>query len=154
MSDRPWSSLDPGTEAIARAPVGVGPARDRPAETDALCRIRATIEAEIVPRLMLALSASRRSLTVSRAEVCAPDGADVEELARLLLAHDVPVVLEFVEMLRQRGAASDRICLDLLAPSARHLGRLWEQRQCDFEQLKRGLERLRSVLNHFSARLS
>jgi hypothetical protein len=110
-----------------------------------LGQLAGVIEAEIVPRLLLALSTARGAHEAPK-PTHVPDAADAIELARLLLAHDVSVALAFVEMLRQQGAARERLCLNLFAPAARQLGRLWEQRQCNFEQFELGMTRLQSVL--------
>jgi hypothetical protein len=150
MSDRRSSLLD----SHASESKSVWAAAPEPAASPEACerlnRLAGAIEAEIVPRLLLALSASCRAVASPRGEVI-PDAADVAELARLLLAHDVPVALAFVEMLRQMGAPRERICLDLFAPAARHLGTLWERRQCDFEQFRLGMTRLQTVLRQLHA---
>jgi MerR family transcriptional regulator, light-induced transcriptional regulator len=114
-------------------------------------RLVRTIEGEIVPRLVLA----RRSVA-DRAEVPAdgygmPDETDVLELVRLLMQHDLSVAAAYVETVRQRGATLDLVCLELLAPAARELGRRWEHDECDFMQVTLGLCRLHQLLRELSA---
>ena len=53
--------------------------------------------------------------------------------------------------MRQRGATLDLVCLELLAPAARELGRLWEQDECDFMQVTLALCRLHQLLRVLSA---
>jgi methanogenic corrinoid protein MtbC1 len=115
-----------------------------------MARLVRTIEGEIVPRLVLARrsqkTASRTRTQTSRS----PDELDVKELVRLLLAHDVAVSSAYVETVRQRGASLESICLDLLAPAARELGKLWELDECDFMQVTVGLCRLHQLLRELS----
>lgn len=106
-------------------------------------RLVRTIESEIVPRLVLTRRVYRDT---AHTQAYGPDASDVKELVRLLMAHDVSVSSAYVETVRQRGATLERVCLDLLAPAARHLGILWEQDECDFMQVTVGLCRLHQLL--------
>ena len=109
-----------------------------------------TIESEIVPRLVLTRRLSRGPDAQGAQQRPAADGSDVRELVRLLMAHDVSVASAYVETVRQRGVTLERICLDLLAPAARHFGSLWEQDECDFMQVTVGLCRLHQLLRELS----
>jgi hypothetical protein len=108
-----------------------------------------TLEGEIVPRLLsLAVSAqTERSLKTAGARTA---HGDVAELARLLLEHDRGAAMAFIQMLREGGTPLERIYIEILAPTARLLGELWEQEVCDFKELATGLQRLLSVLREFS----
>ena len=113
-------------------------------------RLIRTIEAEIVPRLVLTRRVSVAP-SAARAEMAKiPDFGDVKELVRLLLVHDVGLATAFVESVRQRGVSLDGICLNLLAPAAQELGLLWEEDECDFMQVTVGLCRLHQVLRELS----
>jgi methanogenic corrinoid protein MtbC1 len=113
-------------------------------------RLIRTIEAEIVPRLVLTRRVSVAP-SAARAEIeKIPDFGDLKELVRLLLVHDVGVASAFVESVRQRGVSLDGICLNLLAPAAQELGLLWEEDECDFMQVTVGLCRLHQVLRELS----
>ncbi len=115
-----------------------------------MARLVRTIEGEIVPRLVM----SRRVICVpgpvADGAGRGPDDADVRELVRLLLAHDVVVASAYVETVRQRGASLEGVCLHLLAPAARELGLLWEEDECDFMQVTVGLCRLHHLLRELS----
>jgi len=130
-----------------------------------MARLVRTIEGEIVPRLVLArraplTCAQRERAGLGDATLARPDGerldgkgpdaGDVEELVRVLLAHDVSVASALVETVRQRGASLEAVCLGLLAPAARELGLLWEEDQCDFMQVTVGLCRLHHLLRELS----
>ena len=113
-------------------------------------RLVRTIESEIVPRLVLTRRVGRGPDVPRGHQSQGPDGSDVRELVRLLMAHDVSVASAYVETVRQRGATLERICLDLLAPAARQFGILWEQDECDFMQVTVGLCRLHQLLRELS----
>ena len=108
-----------------------------------------TIEAEIIPRLMLAHQTHPADQPSERRR-CAPAPADVTELALIILDHEASVAERFVEALRAQGASLDSIYLDLLAPAARRLGEMWEADQCDFTQVTVGLWRLQQVMYDLS----
>jgi methanogenic corrinoid protein MtbC1 len=113
-------------------------------------RLIRTIEAEIVPRMVLTRRVSVAP-SPARAEMDKiPDFGDVKELVRLLLVHDIGVASAFVESVRQRGVTLDGICLNLLAPAAQELGLLWEEDECDFMQVTVGLCRLHQLLRELS----
>jgi methanogenic corrinoid protein MtbC1 len=119
-------------------------------DPDRLARLMRTIEGEIVPRLVMS---RRMAVPVSPTEVMYNeplDELDVRELVRLLLAHEPGVASAYVDIVRNRGASLDAICLDLLAPAARELGLLWEEDECDFMQVTVGLCRLHQVLRELS----
>jgi methylmalonyl-CoA mutase cobalamin-binding domain/chain len=110
-------------------------------------RLLQTIEGEIIPRLMLVhrvADGRREPLPESAAR---PSAADVHELGRLVLGSDTERALHFVEQVMQRGVPLESVYLELLAPTARHLGALWDQDQSDFMQVTIGLWRLQEVLH-------
>lgn len=114
-------------------------------------RLLRTVEADIIPRLLLAGRAARQEAggtdTHSAAAVAQDD---IAELVRLLLEHDTPVALAFVDAVRKRGPGIDSICLELLTPAARRLGELWDQDLCTFMQVTVGLSRLHGVLRELN----
>jgi methanogenic corrinoid protein MtbC1 len=113
-------------------------------------RLVRTIESEIVPRLVLTRRATRGQDMWHATENQSPDRADVSELVRLLMAHDVSVASAYVEAVRQRGASLEAVCLELLAPAARQFGMLWDHDECDFVQVTVGLCRLHQLLRELS----
>ena len=112
-------------------------------------RLLKTVEAEIIPRLVLAGRAARQEAMPSQRST-QPTAEDVIELSRLLLLHDSAVALAFVEAMRQRGMGLEVICLELLAPAARHLGLLWDDDRVTFMQVTVGLCRLHGVLREIN----
>lgn len=106
------------------------------------------VEGEIVPRLLLA----RRSSPAVPVPANQPavDSGDADELARLLLMHEVDIPYAYVESVRYRGVEVRDIYIRLLAPAARRLGEMWEQDECDFMQVTMGLGRLHQLLQRVS----
>ncbi len=114
-----------------------------------LSRLSRTIENEIVPRLMMAFDAAQPSGLDADLDIARID-LDVEEFVHLLITHDAPVACEYVKTLRGEGVPLASIYLDLLGPSARRLGELWEQDRCSFTDVTIGVCRMHQVLLDFS----
>jgi hypothetical protein len=115
---------------------------------EALARV---VEAEILPRLMLAHrpAPGRRAQQAGRA----PSPQEIAAFSALLLTPG-PVDLDAeVESLRGGGLPLARLLLDLLAPAARHLGALWEEDACDFLAVTEALGRLQAISRHLCAEL-
>ena len=115
-----------------------------------LARLSRLIEGEIIPRLLISHTMTTRKLTAG--STLHPTPANVAELARLILEPERTSADAYLESLRLRGASRGLLCAELLAPTAKHLGELWERDVCDFAALTHGLQRLESVLNEFRDR--
>jgi methanogenic corrinoid protein MtbC1 len=129
-------------------PNTAGEPRARKQGGSRMARLIRTVESEIVPRLLL----SRRSAPIAAVPVSAdaPDAGDTAELARLLLTFDIEVPFAYVEAIHQRGTPVQAIYLQLLAPTARQLGLLWDRDECDFVQVTIALGRLHQLLQRLS----
>jgi methanogenic corrinoid protein MtbC1 len=119
--------------------------------------LQRTIETEIVPRLMLAHRApvpvvvATPERLVERTHTIGLE--DVAAFTVLVLRDDVDACASFVGALLERGVALDEVHLGLFAPSARRLGRLWEEDRCDFAQVTLGLWRLQNLVFDLSPQL-
>lgn len=105
-----------------------------------------TIEAEIIPRLLLTHVSSvvcPAAILVEGRTLASPE---VAEFVNLVLSHDASVATTYVEAMCTQGASRENIYLNLLAPAARRLGELWENDLCDFTQVTVGLWRIQQVL--------
>lgn len=110
-------------------------------------RLSQLLEAEIIPRLLLA-HMTAPALTPSKRPV-APgrfDARAIDEFSQLILTHEMPIVFDHVETLIDRGVAVEEVFLGLLAPSARRLGEYWLSDYCSFFDVTVGLGRLQQVL--------
>lgn len=116
-----------------------------------IVRLNRTIEGEIIPRLMMLFEQDIAETRYSNSkDRVSPSAAEVAEFVQLLLRHDAYVAGEYVENLRSAGMPLSRIYLDLLAPAAHHLGKLWEQDECSFTAVTIGVSRMHQVLMRFS----
>ena len=105
-----------------------------------------TIEGEMVPRLLMLCRTAEVDPHSAGFPVEATDPWDVEEFARLLVAHGPEIAWAFVEAVHERGVPYERICVGLLAPAARRLAEQWEHRDFGKSELSLGLDGLRTVL--------
>jgi methanogenic corrinoid protein MtbC1 len=112
-----------------------------------MSRLARTIEGEVIPRLMLA---HRAPAPRARNQGNAPGQADIEALGDIVMRGDLTAALSFVDEFRKNGTALETIFLDLLAPTARRLGALWETDDVHFMDVTVGLCRLQQVLHELS----
>jgi len=138
----------------------VAPAHDRTTNPEvvkphngaeqALSGLVRTIEHEVVPRLVLARRAASEQASSPPADVETPTADDVAELAGRALGRDEAAAASFVDALRWRGMSVETLYLDLLTPTARHLGTLWDQDRCHFAEITLALMRLHHVLRELA----
>lgn len=108
------------------------------------------IEGEIIPRLLLAhpgrsaRSSQRHGTHDHTPPVISEDLVD--EFSRLVMEHDASTACTFADGLSRSGFDLETIFVQLLAPTARRLGQLWEEDQADFTEVTVGLWRLQHVL--------
>lgn len=128
-------------------------ARAEPA-TPASCGLRReqvivndTIAREIIPRLLLA---HRNVPNATRSQDARPTDADVDAFAALLLASDEDAAGRFLQRVMARGVALDALLLELVAPTARRLGEMWEIDLCTFIDVTLGVYRLQKLLADLS----
>jgi MerR family transcriptional regulator, light-induced transcriptional regulator len=128
----------------------------RPAEAandTRMSQLARTIELEIIPRLMLAHRSASES--ASRA---VPLGTtvtvdDVHGFTRLVLSQDEDAAYAAIHGFRKRDISVERLYVELLAPTARYLGELWDEDLCSFTDVTVGLGRLQRVLRELSPAL-
>ncbi|MCW1988495.1 MULTISPECIES: B12-binding domain-containing protein [unclassified Novosphingobium] len=116
-----------------------------PAAVDAL------ISEHIIPRLLMAQSHGPvpRIAAQGTAKV---DAAEAARFASLPLQLEADELLALVESILARGACVESVFVDLLAPSARRLGKHWEDDDCDFVDVTMGLWRLQEVMREVTMR--
>jgi methanogenic corrinoid protein MtbC1 len=121
--------------------------RSEAARRDALSR---TIEAEIIPRLMLVHASDECGEEAARDSM--PTRAEAIELANLVIEHEVEVASSYVAVLRARGVTLETIFLHLLAPAAQHLDQFWREDRADFCDITIALSRLQQLLRELGTR--
>ncbi|OBX20598.1 hypothetical protein A9995_02525 [Erythrobacter sp. QSSC1-22B] len=77
---------------------------------------------------------------------------EAERFATRPLELEADDLLTEVEVFVARGVSVESIMVDLLAPSARRLGELWEADECDFVDVTMGLWRLQEVMREIALR--
>ncbi len=107
--------------------------------------IAKAFEAEILPRLHLQHDDGPRPV-IPRGANAAIAAQDIEALTAMVLRRDLAGGLACLEAHVARGIAAARISLDLLAPTARRLGEMWDNDLCDFTEVTLGLGVLRKLL--------
>ena len=129
----------PDTDALDVAAGDEGPARPWPRApgpavvTGPLVR---TLQRELIPRLA---RAHRPALALLTAQ-------DVETFTLELLLVGERALMARLESLRQRGFSNESLCMDLLAPSARRLGALWNDDRCDFASVTIAVSQLQRLM--------
>lgn len=109
---------------------------------DRKARIAALVCDQLIPRL------ARLHIAAHGDEH--PTLANIAELTRLILGSDGPEAADYVESLRQGGLSVDMLFTELLEPSARRLGELWDQDLVDFIDVTLGIGRLQALLSTFN----
>lgn len=108
------------------------------------------IENELIPRLLMVHPVPQpRSATTGPALLSA---AEIADFAPAPLQLEADELLVRIEQFLARGVSAESIFVDLLAPSARKLGELWDQDQCDFLDVTMGLWRLQEVMREVALR--
>ena len=110
-------------------------------------RLAAIIAQEIIPRLM---HLHPEVLTPCVREPLVPARHEIEMLAKLVLGPDVQMASDYIGRFKQRGLHSDVLFVHLLEPAARHLGKMWEDDECDFLDVTLGVARLQELLAIFN----
>lgn len=115
-----------------------------------IAKLARAIEQEIIPRLMLAHRVMPSSPTRSPLATRRIGEDEVKLFVKLILAPDDESSSEGVEAFVAEGVSIESIYVDLLAPSARYLGSLWDADQCSFSDVTVGLGRLQRILREQS----
>lgn len=108
------------------------------------------IQGDFIPRLMMQYSQDKDDIASDGHMII--DSIDVEKFASLPLQLEAGELLVEVEAFLHRGVSVEVIFLNLLAPSAREIGRLWEEDECDFVEVTMGLWRLQEVMREVASR--
>lgn len=115
-----------------------------------MSQLARTIEQEIIPRLMLAHRALSEPIARPLAAGHPITVEDVRHFAKLVLSQDEDLAFGSIQAFRARGVTVEKIYVDLLAPTARYLGDLWDDDLCNFTDVTVGLGRLQRVLRELS----
>ncbi|WP_373476089.1 B12-binding domain-containing protein [Sphingorhabdus sp.] len=107
---------------------------------------------EIVPRLMrLHTEVVPDAPPVeSLIDALRPSSAEIDALAHIVLGDDLEAAATYVTIMRDRGLSMETLYIELLEPTARHLGEMWDNDECDFIDVTIGVGRLQKLLAIFN----
>ncbi|CAN5846570.1 hypothetical protein BH11PSE3_BH11PSE3_11740 [soil metagenome] len=106
-----------------------------------------TVEAEIIPRLVLAMRAAPRP--TAEPEVATACADEVAAFAQVVLSGDMTEASCCIDTMRSWGQSLEQIYLELIEPAARRLGDLWNADVCDFVAVTVGVLRLQQIVHEF-----
>jgi len=110
------------------------------------------IESEIIPRMMVAHATQPHGTQLAEHDALIGAG-EAQAFVPLVMQVEADALLVHVEAILGRGVAFETLLVDLLAPTARLLGTLWEDDLCDFVDVTMGLWRLQEVVQEIAGRL-
>jgi len=100
------------------------------------------LKAQVIPKIVVALG----TLQKPAAHVDASSESSVELFAVLVLGNDDGAAAEHVAREIAHGVSVEAVFLELLAPTARHLGVMWEADTADFAHVTLGVSRLQRIM--------
>jgi methanogenic corrinoid protein MtbC1 len=109
-------------------------------------RLAATIADYVIPKL-LALHGEIARPGIDEGFQNRPE--EIAELARLVLGPDNSDAADYILRLKDGGISLDRLHLELLEPTARHLGELWHEDRVDFLDVTLGVSKLQRLVHVF-----
>ena len=107
-------------------------------------RLAQIVSTEIVPRLAALHSDAREP------DIRFPTREEIVELAHLVLSPDLKAAAAYVTLLREQGLPMETLFVELLQPAAQHLGRMWDEDECDFVDVTLGVGQLQKLLAIFN----
>jgi methanogenic corrinoid protein MtbC1 len=120
--------------------------QDLPWSPADLARLERTIQADIIPRLLLAFGedpAARPAPAPPRRSI---GHADIVAFADLIVDREEEAAARFLQEKLADGVGVETVLLGLLAPAARHLGEEWESDRRSFVEVTVGLCRMQQLL--------
>jgi len=143
LSRTPVSARDPQRTGDW---TGGGPDAGGRAAPSSPQNLRAIVEYEIIPRLMLAHSdGSDRPAADVPVEFSINDDT-VRYFAELTLTRDADVLSAFVAGLMERNFTLENIYMELVVPAARLLGTFWSEDSVSYTDVTIGLGRLQQLI--------
>jgi MerR family transcriptional regulator, light-induced transcriptional regulator len=114
------------------------------------------ISAKVIPQLLrlhtqvVPKAPPVELLIKALAPALGPSQTDITALADIILGSDLEAAVAYVTVLRDEGLSMDTLFVELLEPTARHLGDMWDNDQCDFVDVTLGVARLQKLLASFN----
>lgn len=150
------ASLQPAASGHPSVTRGPGTSHDvmespsAPRRSERLERLERTIENELVPRLLASHRAGPVPPALTAAVARELSERDVDGFVAAVRSPDDARAVQFIREVLADGATVEAVYLDLLAPSARRLGQMWESDECDFVEVTVSLGRMQRLLRDLS----
>lgn len=147
------ASFQPAASGLSSATYGPGFSPDvmeSPSASRRSERLERLIENEIVPRLMTSHRVGPVSPALARAVAREFTDADVTAFVRAVRGQDDTRAAAFVRELLDEGVSVEAVYLDLLAPTARRFGTMFDDDECDFVEVTVALGRMQRLLRDLS----
>lgn len=109
-------------------------------------KLRRVVAEHVVPRL---LALHNQAAANDDEPPAVPLTSDIDVLASLVLGPDNGDAFNFMLALKGRGISLDSLHTELLEPTARHLGDLWNDDRIDFVDVTLGVARLQRLVHVF-----
>jgi methanogenic corrinoid protein MtbC1 len=133
-----------GSQALAKC---LGEASSPESRGDDRADLLATIQEQIIPRLVLAHFDDPVAAEACPDTRLPPDVEEVAAFSRIAAAQDLPRALSFIEVMVRQGVSIGTILLHLVAPAARKLGDDWLDDLRSFAEVSLGLGTLQEVVH-------
>ena len=121
---------------------------DTPLSHELTQLLNRTIEAQIIPRLLIQHGPNHQVSTGSAPVPISSD--EVKHFAELLIHSSNDICFGFIQSLRLEGRDLNEIYLDLIAPAARRLGCYWELDEQSFTTVTLALGRVQRIMQELS----
>ncbi len=150
------ASLQPAAPGHISQPRRPGTSHDvmesppAPRRTERLERLERTIENELVPRLLASHRTGAIPPELSSAIGRDLSERDVVEFVAAVRSPDDTRAAHFIREALAEGVSVEAVYLDLLAPSARRLGEMWDNDECDFVEVTVSMGRMQRMLRDLS----
>lgn len=106
-------------------------------------KLRRIVAEHVVPRLM---ALHNQAAANDDDPPLLPAATDIDRLAMLVLGPDNSEAFDFLLALKERGISLDSLHTELLEPTARHLGELWNEDRIDFVDVTMSVGRLQRLV--------
>jgi MerR family transcriptional regulator, light-induced transcriptional regulator len=120
-----------------------------------LAKLARTIETDVIPRLVqahrpAAANAATRANAGMASNETRPQAAELEQFVAQIIHDGEAKIAATLQSLRTRGVSVESIYLHWFGPTARRLGEMWEEDECDFSTVTVALGRLQRLLRELS----
>jgi methanogenic corrinoid protein MtbC1 len=127
------------------------PAAETRRNVDRISRLTRTLEVEVIPRLLAAHRGLPRAIAANDPPANVSVSSALREgFVQAVVRGDAPALRSAIHFERARGVSVESVYCDLLAPTARRLGEMWENDDCDFATVTVALGLLQRLLRELS----